>query len=293
MPVEITHRGNDDQTLAQVVADAEIDVTLLPDCTHLNIERAAAVAGVVLVQDSDLNMIEQLAAGAGPAPYVFKLDDDGTVAAIIDKHHLPTTAPEHMAFSYTAGELVGDSAAVSINALNDAGSFVPVPGKVTVIGEYEVTVAPGLSIKQGHGIGVLFTLAGEILGYINAGYEKNDVIPEPLYSYADLSGAAGEETDALKTTITGDTLVGLRIGLYLDAAGKIGLSTSQAGDQGLVDDETGIGPGMRFTPGLYVSDGMAYPDIETIAGRLHIHAADLTLTYPAGAVDVYGNEIGG
>lgn len=69
MPVTITYHGDDDLVLEQVCTDGAID-SAYDGSTHRAIENAATAAGVVLWQGADLNMIEQLAAGAGEAvPY--------------------------------------------------------------------------------------------------------------------------------------------------------------------------------------------------------------------------------
>lgn len=292
MPVPITHRGNDDLTLAQVIADGSVDVELVPGSTHRNIERAAAAVEVELVQSSDLNMIEQLAAALSAA-YVFGLDDDGTLAAALSVAHLATTPPDYFAYSYelqggVAGGVVG---ALSARALTNEGSF-PRPGTgVVVIGECVITASPPFDHPQRMGIAALFTFSGAPTATVSAGFIKLAGEGQPLAAYYNNAGEFGPNDPP---PLSGETVVGRRVGMYIDNTGQVGWTVDGLGDQGAIPGAV-LGAGGRYSPALYVDDfGGGSPTIpgDIVAGRLYLDAPDLECVYPVGAVDRNGDPVG-
>lgn len=286
MAIAITKRGNDQNVLSQVLTDGNI-VSSYNGNTQLAVEKAAIAAGVALAYyGNDLNMIERLATAAAPV-YVFALDDDGTLAAAMGRAWLPTIAPDYMHFSQVLEEtgIQGYTAATS-KIFNDDGSFPLRAGKVVVVAEYEVTAAPAPALIQTHGIFVAITDAGAAVGIVTAGFENGG---GGLNTYANPNGGGAGNT--LLTAVGAASLVGQRIGLYVDSdTGAMGMVTSEAGDLGAIGGAAVIAAGRRFSPGLFINDDAAAGATagKTLAGRLYINAADLTLAYPAGAVDCYG-----
>lgn len=280
MPVEITYFGNDDNKLAQVCTDAELEI-VATQCTENAIGEAYAAAGVPQEYfGSELNEIELLAGAAAP-PYVFKLDDDGTLADLFGMGYLPAEEPEFMSYEIVTNGSNTTAAALSARALLDEGSFALVPGKIVVLCECVILEAPAAAVEQSQGVGIAITSDGEIVGYFNVGLKSYD---GAFVSYT----GTGPETDTQESPLIAASLVGQRVGFYVDSdTGVIGYATSEAGDAGAVTGAI-MNVAHRVTQGLYLKHETTG---ETIAAQLIINADDMGLTYPAGAVDVYGVEI--
>lgn len=107
MPVAITARGNDDNVLAQVLADAPI-VSDYNGNTQKAIEQAASVAAVALTyRGSDLNMLELLAAGVVVGPLTF--------CQVDGRYRLNATEAEVLA--------TGMAGKLSMDAFEQTGSY--------------------------------------------------------------------------------------------------------------------------------------------------------------------------
>lgn len=294
MGVTITYRGDDDLVLAQVCTDGDIENTY-NGSTHKAIEEAAENAGADLVQGSDLNMIEQLAAMANALPpYLL----DAEAAELMALGGLPMTLSngDTTATHTIAGGLEEEAVYAAAPAgfstgecpifLAEAGAIVGFEWHVTAPAITEGPEEEGGDYVNSWTMSLMVqSLQGDTF-VIQLGSRNGDTGPA-------LGGNTIIVQRSAVTVYSAENLASVPevIGIDLDkVAGKLRLTVD---DAAVVLSADGI-TGTQFLTAVLVGEGVAVDAAyagDTISATIVEHAADMTATHTAGAVDRMGVEI--
>lgn len=209
----------------------------------------------------------------------YPLDDDGTVAALVGNAWLETNAPDYLQADYTyASPATGSNAIAAPTEVNWLGTQAIMVGAGKVMAcEARIISGPASAVFNTIGIAAATSNAGS----------------GPLATWAfGANDATGADPQWVGTGGVIETraqaTANARVGIVFD------------GDTGIVSYVTADGTyasSQAFTPGQEVTFLMTVADDGTTAAAqtcsliLVPAATDMTLTYPAGAVDVFGDTI--
>lgn len=215
---------------------------------------------------------------APPVDNAYPLDDDGTVAAAFGYSHAPTNAPDYLRADYTYTDAA------------TGGTSIAAPALANLFGAQAITVGAGSIVaceavihsapSAFGGIGIAFTTSDggtPTFGVWTCAIRDDDG-STPVY-YA--SGAAA--------TARTSPAAGFRVGLSIN--GDTGEVIGHTTDGDLVSEQS-FTPGQQATFYLFVVDNGDTPNVgNTCSIELVPAAADMQLTYPVGAVDVFGDPV--
>lgn len=280
MPTPLNFNGNDDNALEALVIDAGIAFTHSGN-THEAINALAAVVIYDLpFQGNDRQMLEAIAANAViEPPFVYKLDDDGTLAAMLGADGgFTMIAPAYLrgTKAITAGEeLWSLPAAISGAAPVAAGKIVAFE-LVVNSGPHDVAMTG--SYLVGGGIAAT-NEAGTLINSVRIGYNITAAAVELKVS------GPGVGVEVIET-LTAEPVINKKVGVWVDTTtGEVFTNHGQIVGASLA----GI---KNLLPWLgSVSGGVTAVTGELMDVELIVNASEMTLTYPAGAIDIYGVEI--
>lgn len=291
MPVVLTKNGNDDQRLDQLAQLAALSV---PGGRNTE-QRIRAVAGEAEVDisafsENDRRLIDRLALLLDTVvPYVFRLDDDGTLAAAFGFGHLPTVAPAYLVASHSYETAVSNEVfAATVSAIENAADS-------TAGGVYAYQINLDIDAEALGGVGDGYrAMAGSGLGLVAGGVP---VLQFNVGIYVDRAGVTvrgyinGGGSPAFEEELVGYVPGEHVIAVYIDATlGKVGY-TLDGVDQGYVAGIL-VGAVDAIAPSLIVEQG---GDITaegwTAALEMVPVASGITEPVPAGAKDLYQTVI--
>lgn len=220
--------------------------------------------------------------GVAVPPFVYALEDNGTLAATYGGGYLPTDAPAHL-----VGRRTLDTATVDCWALPSSFTeAVLVTGQILA---YEILIqtAPwdagmGGSYLIGGGIAIT-NGGGTLLGSTRITFQVS--AGNTLLKFEPSGGGFTLDTFAA------DTAEGARIGVYFNTTtGQIGVRTASTDYGYQVATLSGAG---FAVPWLDVADSTS---LTVISGQeavveLITSSAGMTMTYPVGAVSILGEVL--
>lgn len=210
----------------------------------------------------------------------YPLDDDGTVATSLGVDSAVTNAPDYLQADYTYSASVASGIALSMPSSANwlDGQAIIVTAGMVLACECEIVAGPAGGVFGTIGMFALESSGGVFTGntWTTGALDADGLTPEIAGS-----GAA----DAPRVGATN----GFRVGMYFD--GNTGNVSYVSTDGAFATSSDAFTPGNAITVGNLISDGILTPAGQTCSVRLIPAAANMTLTYPAGAVDVFGDVI--
>ena len=286
MPTPLNFNGNDDNALEALVIDAGIAFTHSGN-THQAIDALAAVVVYDLpFQGNDRQMLEAIAANAViEPPFVYKLDDDGTLAMLLGADGgLTMVAPDY---------LRGTKAITPEQRLwqlpADIADGAQVPAGELVAFEIIVNAAP-----YDAGMASNYLVGGGVAALNGAGGLINSIFIAYRVSGANVElRASGTGVDSIVIeTMPAGSATGSRFGVWVDTTtGAVYIKTA-TNNYGQIAGASLAGIA-KLLPwlGSYAEPGVTVVTGQAMDMELVTEAADMTLAYPVGTMDIYGDVI--
>ena len=278
MPTQLNFNGNDDNALEALVIDAGIAFTHSGN-THEAINALADLTAVDLtnMQGNDRWMLEQFAAAVVVAPpFVYRLDDDGTLAAMFSVGYQAASGVDLLTQSHviTGGAHPGDGVLTTpLDALTTACKELSAETQAI---EWRCDAFP-VGDYVGVGVSIFWHTAGVTQGQVFVSLRRRE------------TQLLAQSMGGVEVNLAGDA-VGKKIGLYVKPDGAVGWTVAGI-DQGLFAGVT-IPAGAKFFAGIVANDYAASGgNGETVTSTLVMTAAEMTEPFPALSVDWFGAVI--
>jgi hypothetical protein len=210
----------------------------------------------------------------------YPLDDDGTAAAAFGISAALTNAPDYLRADYTYASPATGNFAVSLPTIaNVFGSQAITVGAGNILAcEFEIIAGPAGGV-----FAVIGMAAAESSGGVFSGNIWTLGVRDGGGFSSEIEGIGIANAPRVAATN------GFRVGIVVD--GDTGVVSYVTTDGTFGNSSLAFTPGRAITFYNYIQDSGATPAAETCSVRLIPAAANMTLTYPAGAVDVFGDTI--